>query len=243
MIESALDDPYERLGIEDPRITKIDDTYWITFTAASLYEATFISSFVDHFIKSHRDYAPWRAKASLLQTRDFRNYKKVGRVFGDKDDKDVVIFPEKIKGKYVILDRLLPDITIAWADEIKGQWSERKVVMEPQKGWQEERIGVATAPLKTKRGWLIIYHGVDRKRVYRLGFALLDLNNPAKVIYRHPDPILEPEERYEKKGIIPNVVFSCGMIEKGDEFYLYYGGADKVVGLATIKKNKLLSVI
>jgi predicted GH43/DUF377 family glycosyl hydrolase len=243
VIEPTLDDSFERLGIEDPRITKLGTTYWITCVAASLYEATFISSLIDHLGRSHRHYAPWRVKASLFKTRDFQHYKKVGRVFGDEDNKDVVIFPEKIKGKYVILDRLLPDITLAWADKIEGKWSERETVMKPKEGWQEGRIGVAAAPIKTKKGWLIIYHAADKKRVYRLGFALLDLNNPAKVIYRHPDPVLQPEKKYETRGWASNVVFCCGMIEKGDEFYLYYGGADKVIGLATIKKEKLLNVL
>lgn len=243
VLEPDIDDPYERLGIEDPRITKIGDTYWITCTAASLYEANFISSLIGHLSRSHRDYAPWRVRASLIKTRDFINYKKIGRVFGDEDNKDVVIFPEKIKGKYVILDRLFPDITIAWVDKIEGRWSERELVMKPTEGWQGERVGAATVPLKTEKGWLIIYHAVDKKRVYRLGFALLDLNNPAKVVYRHPDPILQPEKKYEIRGWTPKVVFSCGMVERGDEFYLYYGGADKVIGLATIKKEKLLNVI
>lgn len=242
VIEPAIDDSFERLGIEDPRITKINDTYWVTCVATSLYEANFISSLVEHLSKSHRNYAPWRVRASLFKTGDFQKYEKVGRVFGDEDDKDVVLFPEKIKNKYIILDRLFPSITISWSEKIEGGWGKRRTLMSPRQGWEEERLGISTVPVKTKRGWLIIFHAADKKHVYRLGFALLDLHNPAKVIYRHPKPILEPKEQYELRGRTPNVVFSCGMIEKGDEFYLYYGGADKVIGLASIKKEKLLNV-
>jgi predicted GH43/DUF377 family glycosyl hydrolase len=243
VIEPSLDDPYERIGIEDPRITQINDTYWITCTAASLSKENFVFSLLDHLKRTHQGYGLWRVRASLFKTSDFINFEKVGRIFGDEDDKDVVIFPEKINGKYVILDRLFPNITLSYSEKIEGKWSPRKLVMEPKEGWQGERIGISTVPLKTEKGWLVIYHAADEKHVYRLGFAFLDINDPTKVIYRHPEPIFEPEEEYELKGNISNVVFSCGMVEKGDELYLYYGGADKVIGLATIKKEILLSVL
>ena len=180
---------------------------------------------------------------ALLITKDFKNFERMGRIFEDKDDKDVIIFPDKIRGKYIILDRIYPNITLTESERIDGGWRERRIVMEPQEGWEDERVGGSTVPYKTEKGWLLIYHAADQNQVYRLGFVLLDLTDPSKVIYRHPEPILEPEESYEKKGRVPNVVFSCGMAEVRGRFFVYYCGADRVLCLATIEKKKILGVL
>lgn len=243
VLEPSPDDPLERLGIEDPRITKIDDTYYISYIASSVYKASHESPLSRFLNKRHSNYAPWRIRGSLARTKDFKSFERLGRVFGDMDNKDIVLFPEKIDGKYYILDRIYPNMTISSSDELEGEWSERKIVMEPSKGWEEERVGASTVPLKTDKGWLVIYHAADKKQVYRLGLLFLDLNDPSKVIYRHSDPILEPEEEYEKMGKTLNVVFSCGMVEIDDQYYVYYGAADRVIGLATIGKDKLLSIL
>ena len=241
IIEPLINDPYERLGIEDPRITKYKDNYYIAYTISSVYSARHSSLTT---VKSkHPNDAPWRVRGAFIKTQDFEHFERIGRILGDEDIKDIILFPEKIKGKYALIDRIVPNITISWSERFDQTWGRREVVMTTRKGWEEERIGGSTVPLKTKKGWLIIYHGVDRQKVYRLGFAFLDLNDPTKVIYRHPDPILEPEEDYEKKGRVPNVVFSCGLIDKDEEYFLYYGGADKVLCLATIKKKDLLGVL
>src|SRR3989304_1991827 len=240
IIEPLLDEPYERLGIEDPRITKINNNYFIAYTVSSVYNASH-SPFFSTKGKNPND-APWRVRGSFIKTQDFEHFERIGRILGEEDIKDIILFPQKIKGKYALLDRIVPNITLSWSSGLDQTWGRREVVMTTRKGWEEERIGGSTAPIKTEKGWLVIYHGVDRKKVYRLGFSFLDLKNPTKVIYRHPDPILEPEKDYEKKGRVDNVVFSCGMVEKDEEYFLYYGGADKVIGLATIKKEDLLGV-
>jgi len=242
ILEPSIDDPFERLGIEDPRITKIDGDYHITYTVSSVYEAGHFSA-VGSSLKNHPNDVPWRVRGSLVKTKDFIYFERLGKVFGDFDNKDIVLFPEKINGKYFLLDRIHPNITISFSKKIDGDWGEKKILLKPRKGWEEERVGASTVPLKTKKGWLIIYHAADKKQVYRLGFAFLDLNDPSKIIYHHPDPIFEPKEIYEKKGRVPNVVFSCGMVERGSQLYLYYGAADKVIGLATINKKDLLNVL
>jgi len=241
IIEPLLDEPFERLGIEDPRITKINNNYLIAYTISSVYNAGH-SPFFSTKEKNPND-APWRVRGAFIKTQDFEHFERIGRILGDEDIKDIILLPEKINGGYALLDRIVPSITLSWSNRLDQTWGRRRVVMTTRKGWEEERIGGSTVPIKTKKGWLIIYHGVDRKKVYRLGFAFLDLNDPTKVIYRHPDPILGPEEDYEKKGRVDNVVFSCGMVEKGGQYFLYYGGADKVLCLATIEKEKLLSVL
>ena len=129
-----------------------------------------------------------------------------------------------------------PSVWISYSDDLFN-WTDHKVVLEPMFWWEDFKIGGGTPPLKTERGWLIIYHGVqdiDRfNKIYRAGLAILDLDDPAKVIYRSPEPVLEPVEEYEIKGAVPNVVFPTGLVEKEGILYLYYGAADTTVCLAT----------
>jgi predicted GH43/DUF377 family glycosyl hydrolase len=110
--------------------------------------------------------------------------------------------------------------------------------------WDSAKVGITAPPIKTKNGWLLLYHGVSKSHnTYRIGAVLLDLKDPAIVLARTTDPIFEPEEMYEKVGIMNNVVFPCGMIEQDGLLYIYYGGADTVVGVATIELNILLKAL
>jgi len=116
--------------------------------------------------------------------------------------------------------------------------------MGPRPGyWDSKKVGVAGSPLLTTKGWLLIYHGISETNTYRLGAALLDLEDPTHVIARTVDPILEPVEEYEHKGQVSNVVFSCGQIVRGDSLIIYYGAADTVVGAATVSLKRLLAVL
>jgi len=110
--------------------------------------------------------------------------------------------------------------------------------------WDGVKVGISAPPIKTKYGWLLLYHGVSKNHnTYRVGVLLLDLKDPAIILARSSDSIFEPEEDYEKVGVVDNVVFPCGMILKGDLLYIYYGGADKVVGVATMKLSVVLSAL
>lgn len=132
-----------------------------------------------------------------------------------------------------------PSIWIAYSTNLK-KWGEYKAVMEPKEEWEEWKIGAGPPPVRTPEGWLLIYHGVDKAKHYRAGLALLDLENPSRVIARLPRPILEPEKYYEKEGDTPNVVFPEGTIVKNEKLFVYYGGADEVCCLATAKIEDLL---
>jgi predicted GH43/DUF377 family glycosyl hydrolase len=115
--------------------------------------------------------------------------------------------------------------------------------MTPNPGaWDGVTIGASCPPLKTEKGWLLIYHGVDEESTYRLGIALFDLKEPSRLIQRYPEPILEPKEDYELRGERHEVVFGCGACEVGSTYFIYYGGADRVVCVATVKKEELLEV-
>lgn len=235
--ESEKGNPYERLGCEDPRITKIDDTIYITYTAAAVYPANKPKEITS------TSFAPFMVRVSLLSTKDFSSYKRHGILMPNKDSKDAVLFPEKISGKYAMLHRIKPYIWIAYSKDLK-KWYGHKVVAENRNNfWESRKIGAGTNILKTEYGWLNFYHGVDKDKVYRLGIMVLDLKDPSKVIYRSDEPIFEPQKTFEKKGFVDNVVFATGAIEKDDNYLIYYGASDKYICMAHIEKEKILKEI
>jgi len=168
------------------------------------------------------------------------------------DDRDVILFPEKVDGKYVLLNRPkewigeaygcdYPSIWISYSDDLM-EWDEFKLLAKGEFGW-ERKIGGSTPPLKTDEGWLTLYHGVDDQGVYRVGAMLLDLDNPSRVIARAADYIMEPEHDYEWEGFYKGCVFPTGNVIVGDTLYVYYGGADKYCCVATCSVRELLNFV
>jgi len=209
----------ELYGVEDPRITYIDGYYYIVYTA----------------------YSPTGIKVAMARTKNFITYERFGTILPESPNKDVALFPEKIQGKYVLIHRLEPDIWFAYSDDLI-HWNNYVKVASPRKdSWDNLKIGAGSPPIKTKYGWLLLYHGVEKapRNIYRLGFILLDLNDPTKVIKRSEEPILEPEEEWEIFGGVPNVVFSDAMVRYKDKYYVYYGAADNYIALATIDVEKV----
>lgn len=221
----------EKDGCEDPRLTEINDQLIMTYTALreyshlQVYQIAVTTIAKEDFAKEKWNWGPRK-----LPFPGVRN-------------KDAVLFPEKVNGRYVMLHRIEPDITIAYSDDLM-RWCDIACVMAPQvDGWDNWKIGVAGTPIKINEGWLVIYHGVSVDRVYSLGIALLDADHPEQVLYRSKEHILGPKEDYERFGKVPNVVFSCGNVIIDDRFFLYYGAADSVVCVATIPMDELLSLI
>jgi predicted GH43/DUF377 family glycosyl hydrolase len=236
VLESEPDNSFERLGIEDPRITKIEDTFYIVYTAPSVYSA---KTFRERdFAPSLSHLAPWRVRPSLITTQDFQNFNRRG-ILLDKDSKDALLLPEKIDGQFVLYHRIYPNVFITYSPDLKN-WGNEKIVFQPRKDfWDSERVGMGAPPVKTDKGWLAIYHAVDKNHYYQLGLLLLDLKDPSKVLYRSPEPIFKPEADYETKGAVPNVVFTCGVVKRDEQLLIYYGAADKVVGLAYLDLRDL----
>ena len=231
----SVGDELEKLGVEDPRVTRIEGRYYITYTGVSLYPCC---ETTPSLVKS----SPWRCRVGLISTTNFQTYQKHGCILPDVDNKDVALFPEKINGRYVMLHRTFPNIWIAFSDDLLN-WYDHQLLMRVQPtAWDCNRIGAGAPPMKTEYGWMNFYHGVDHQRVYRLGILLLDLDDPTKVIGRSAYPILSPEENYEKEGLIPNVVFTCGAVEMDGQYFVYYGGADKVIGVATMPVEDLKKI-
>ncbi len=215
---------YESYGIEDPRITKIGNTFYICYACA----------FDDGVVPC------------LASTKDFISYKKHGIMFAP-DNKDVLLFPEKIDGKYYALHRPSPSFVpannmwIASSPDLIHWGNHCQIATSRKYSWDNGRIGAGAVPIKTEFGWLEIYHGADNNNCYCLGAMLLKLDEPSKVISRLDEPIMLPTEKYEKIGLFNNVVFICGAIEDEDEIIIYYGAADCNIAVAYINKNELLS--
>lgn len=214
----------ETYGIEDPRVTQIDDTYYIYFSAVS----------------------PVGVGESMVSTKDFVHTTHHGMIFGP-DNKDVLIFPEKINGKYYALHRPTtksignPEMWIAESDNLL-YWGNHKHILGLRPGmWDSGRIGGGAVPFKTEKGWLELYHGATLEHRYCMGAVLFDLNDPSKIIARSELPIMEPDADYEKNGFFGDVVFSCGVLTEGDVVKMYYGVADTSMACAELSLQEILN--
>lgn len=221
-------DVNEKDGCEDPRLTPLDESFIMTYTALRdrvrcAYQIAVTSISMEDFI-----YKRWNWSDRCFPFPGVRN-------------KDAVIFPRRINGRYVMCHRIDPDVCVAYSDDLQ-RWYDIKAVIEPRLGkWDSLKVGAAGPPIEVKEGWLFIYHGVDARRIYRLGVAILDKEDPERVIHRSEEPILEPTEDYERFGFVPNVVFSCGAILLDGQLLIYYGGADTVIGVATFDLNEIIT--
>ena len=218
----------EHSGCEDPRLSIFGEKIVMAYTALSehdhgqLYQISLTSISVENFLNKSWD---WTGR--LLPFRGIRN-------------KDAVLFPRKINGKYVMFHRFEPDVCVAYSDDLK-RWYDIKSVFRPRiKSWDNWKVGAAGPPIELNEGWLMIYHGVSFEKVYSLGVALLDKNEPDTVLHRSEIPILSPVKDYERFGKVPNVVFSCGNVAIDDKVLLYYGACDSVLCVATYDLAELL---
>lgn len=221
-------------GCEDPRIIEIGNTIYMCYTAFD-------------------GIGPPRVAITSITKKDFLKRKwswekPVLITPPGFDDKDTCILPDKVNGQYFILHRV--------GDEICGDYFKTldfkkqtvnkciRIIGPRINTWDSWKVGISAPPIKTKYGWLLIYHGVSKNHsTYRLGAVLLDLKDPAIVIARSTDAIMEPKEEYEKIGVVNNVVFPCGMVVKDNLLFIYYGGADTVVGVATMELDIILAAL
>ncbi len=219
---------YEAFGVEDPRITLLEGVYYITYSA----------------------YSEHGVRIALAKTTDFETVERIAFI-SQADYRNVVIFPEKINGRYVRLDRPHSDISpwsiwISYSPDML-HWGDSQVVIKPAKyHWDEMKIGPGAVPIKTSKGWLNIYHGVFPTMdgcVYRLGAALHKLDDPSVVLGVSDRWILQPEDPWEVVGYVHNVVFTCGAIAEDDgTLKLYWGGADKVMCAGTAVTDELVEL-
>lgn len=213
-------------GVEDPRVTEIDGIFYMAYTA---YVGSPVSTF---------QVTPMFALSHNLIT-----WERIGPLVTGENNKDHVLFPRRINGRYISLHRRPPQIWLAESIDLRS-WPEEFmrpfIAPRTNNDWDNTRVGGSGVPVETEYGWLMIYHAYDHNHVYRLGVCLLDLEDPGKVIHRPKGAIFEPEQYWELRGDVPNVVFSCANPVVDDTVYVYYGAADHVIGLATIPFTDLL---
>jgi beta-1,2-mannobiose phosphorylase / 1,2-beta-oligomannan phosphorylase len=225
----------EQWGFEDPRVVWVDelDRWMITCTV----------------------YGPAGPAVFLAATEDFTSVERYG-IVQQPEDKNAALLPERIDGRWVLLHRPKTqfgggqgEIALSRSDDLIS-WSGRETVLAPREGawWDSLRIGIGPPPLRTEHGWLLVYHGVKQTvsgDIYRVGLALLDLDEPTRVLRRLPSWVLAPAAPYERTGDIPNVVFPCGLVhdEATDELRLYYGAADTSICLASARLRDVIDAL
>lgn len=225
--------PEELWGIEDPRITWLEEMkkWAVCYTA----------------------YSKGGPLVSLALTSDFKSFERLGSVM-PPEDKDAALFPVRFNGLWVMLHRPVPNsailgahIWISFSPDLM-HWGRHQEIIQAREGswWDANKIGLCAPPMETKEGWLILYHGVRTTAsgsIYRLGLALLDFENPAKVIRRTDEWVFGPRAHYEREGDVDDVVFPCGWLKKNDKIYIYYGAADSRICLATADYNELIDFV
>ncbi len=235
--------PGDTSGCQDPRIVTLDGWYYITYCG---WDKDSVPAGQD------------KATLAFARTRDFKTAEKLGVIRHYTWDKDHFLFPGRVNGKVALVHRIMPNIQIDYFDSVEAmldqrfwdayteQSCERSTVMRALYPWENGRLGGSTPPVKTEAGWLFTYHGVSPEaghNVYRMGLALLDLENPSKVIARLPYPVLEPVESYERAGDIPTVVFPVGAYIHDGQMVISYGAADRVTALATAPVAEILDAL
>lgn len=224
--------PHLNSGCEDPRVVLVDDRLYMTYVAAGVTKearGAITSISLDDFL-----------------AKRFQNWSMPVLVTVDGiDDKDICLLPEKLRGEYVLYHRIGDKMCAALVSDLlfKERVSRCVEVLKPREGcWDDLKVGIAGPPIKIEGGWLMIYHGIGKNRAYGLGAALLDPTG-LQVRSRLISPLLVPETVYEKHGEHDNVVFSCGAVLRGDTLHLYYGAADKVLGVATASLAEILGAL
>ena len=223
--------PEELWGIEDPRVVWVDElgVFAVTYTC----------------------YSQRGPGVSLALTKDFKDFERIGNIM-PPDDKDAALFPRRFDGRWAMIHRPLPasgrgHLWLSYSPDLK-HWGDHKVILKARRGawWDAGKIGLSPPPIETSEGWLIMYHGVRNTPagcIYRLGLALMDLEDPARCIMRGTKWIMGPETEYERTGDVGDVVFPCGysLGKDGDSLNLYYGAADTSIALAQGSVREMLA--
>ncbi|MFP4053816.1 MAG: glycosidase [Phycisphaerae bacterium] len=244
--------------VEDPRVVKIDGQYIMTFVHRNYTwicrpTGVGIPLYVCPEGIPADDLNNYRSGVAVSTDRE--NWNVLGLITPeDLDDRDCVIFPEKIGGRYAMLRRPMnyvgpefgtdaPSMWISYSEDLLN-WSDAELVAVPENDWEGGKIGAAAPPMLTDEGWLTLYHGVDENVTYRVGVMLLDRHDPTKMLARCPDFIMEPQAYYERTGlIIPNVIFPTANVVKDGTVHIYYGCTDTCISLATVELADLLGLV
>jgi len=254
-------------SVQDPRVVRIGDTCYMTYAyrpyawSVSPTGVGVPQAWETEYPGFDRDSAKNQTRSGIAVSKDRRHWEhRCWATPENVDDRDVILFPEKIGGRFALLRRPRHQVTpevgsgcdgilITFSGDL-STWTEPVAIAMPRESWEGNRIGGSTPPIRTRQGWLVFYHGVEtedptvKRVVYRMGAMLLDLDDPTRVIARTARPIMEPREYYERFGLyIPNVVFPTGAVVKEGVVYLYYGVCDTAIALATARLDDVVRAV
>ena len=248
--------------LEDVRIVRLDGIYYLTYAGRFRSVGRYWLPH-DEYVALYGEIKPlagaWPAfvrnnhtVSYLAATADFRQFLRLGRITDSRyDDRDVLLFPERVGGRYVRVSRPKfpptpacpkPAVWISFGDDLL-EWGPPQLLFAGERRWESERVGAAAPPIRTDIGWIMLYHGVEKradgKDVYRVGAVLLDADDPSGVLARTPEPIMEPETPYEREGLFGECVFPTANVVIDGTVYIYYGCADQRIGVATVPLKEL----
>jgi predicted GH43/DUF377 family glycosyl hydrolase len=207
-------------GSEDPRISKIGDTYYIVYVGQNLY---------GHF----------GDRLCLATTQDFVTFEKHGVFMEELEQRTSGLLPGKIDDQFVLFHRPMPNMWVSFSRDLKS-WRGMTCVFKTRPGtWYEAKLGIGPPPIETDQGWLLFWHGKDLRKHYALGIMLLDKDDPRKIIKLQEEPILRAETDYEREGFVPNAIYTCGAVRFNDRYFVYYGCADRCLAVATVDVDKV----
>ncbi|MEE4195348.1 MAG: glycosidase [Anaerolineae bacterium] len=225
---------FDSRGLEDPRVVVIDGEYLMTYTA---YGSEVVAGALPTHLRGGILPMVARSQNGIV-------WENIGPIVSGEDNKDHVLFPRKINGRYAAFHRRWPNVCLAYSEDLvhwPEQWMEQIYGPRPdENAWDTKSVGSNGTPIETEEGWLVINHGYNEDHIYRFGVVLLDLDDPTKVIRRPASSIFEPKELWELRGDVPNVVFSCANPVVEDTVYVFYAGGDHAIGLATCNVDELL---
>jgi predicted GH43/DUF377 family glycosyl hydrolase len=258
----------EKCGIEDPRLVKIGDTIYMTYVVHDGKNAISAFSYGNNLFNLKKGHIispkiPYREAGKIFSYSKLKDeyyfFQSFYQEYGGRNvliwHKDCILFPEKIDNNFLMLHRILPDIQLLKFEDFENLKDKyfwiynlmnlsKDVLLEGEHGFESRHVGGGCPPIKTEAGWLMIYHSAqefNKKRVYFACAALLDLNDPSKIIARLPYPLISPQADYEQTGMVNNVVFPTGTAQFGDDLYIYYGAADNYIAAAFIDIKKLIA--
>lgn len=266
--EPVVDDPvltggmvgYPDGSVQDARIVRIDGRYLVTYAIQPYPIDCWPTGkgvpdyLTDPYPDWDRAAAPMMTRSGIAVSDDLVHFRPLAFTSpADIDDRDNVLFPERIGGRFALLRRPTsyvgeaygtpaPGIWISYSEDLTT-WTEPRLIARPEQPWEAVKIGAGPPPIRTERGWLVLYHGVDAESVYRVGSMVLAIDDVERVIARSAQPIMEPETYYERFGlIIPRVVFPTGALVHGDRLDIYYGCTDTAIGLASAPLDHILEL-
>lgn len=220
VFDRSKTDPWLEFGCEDPRISKIDDTYYIVYVGMSQF---------GHFGDRLR----------YAVTKDFKTFEDKGLLMHQIEQRTSGFLPGKINDEFVLFHRPMPNMWISRSKDLKT-WHDSKCMFETKPGtWYENKLGIGAPPIKTEYGWLLFWHAKNNKLEYNLGIMLLDKDDPSKIIKFQEEPILTCEMEYEKKGFLDNVIYTNGVVEFKGKYFVYYGCCDRCLSVATVDVERV----